>query len=195
MTKKTEDITESSLASNLKQFFNALTDNQKQRRSDKFEQVKATPLVSNANHLLSAGRWEQFDWDLIDPLEDIATSIVEDKYEGKTESGQLVFLLTKQTFIRGHLSRLFQTFEGLACSADKERTVFNAIARWLINGDEIKFNYNGDYTFQLPKKILTTHEDVICYFVSIYNLYYGRSDLYLMELKKISNAVTKPSDE
>lgn len=195
MAKDIEDITESKVTACLNELFNTLADGQKQKRAEKLEKIKTNPTVSSAVQLLNAGRWEQFDWDLIDPLEDIATSIIEEKYEGKTENGQLVFLLTKQAFIRGHLSRLFQRFEGLACSADKERTVFNAIARWLINGDEIKFNYHGSYTFQLPKRILTTHKDVINYFVAIYNLYYGRSDLYLNELKKFSDIVAKQSNE
>ena len=105
-------------------------------------------------------------------------SIVNNNYDVR-------FLLSKSHFVENHLCEMFQREEGLACCADKARTVISALINFYKTGREISFNYDGEYTYHLPKKILKTHGECVSFYEALKGLYYGKPDKYIQSLKAV----------
>lgn len=57
-----------------------------------------------------------------------------------------------------------------------------------MRGDKIEFNYNSEYTYHLPKKVFTTHEEIVMFFESLIHLYMGRPGKYFVAYDRIVNA-------
>lgn len=93
------------------------------------------------------------------------------------------FLLSKSHFIENHIQAMFQRVEGTGCCADKARSVVSSLIRFYRTGIEISFNYEGEYTYHLPKKILKTHEECVAFYEALKSLYYGNPDKYIHALK------------
>lgn len=89
------------------------------------------------------------------------------------------FLIEKQDFVGAHFEEIVKRKEGTSCCADKERSILGAMLRFLITGKLIKFNYEAQYTYHLPKTVFTTHEDIESFFNGLYDLYYGKPEKYL----------------
>jgi hypothetical protein len=60
-----------------------------------------------------------------------------------------------------------------------------ALMRFFTTGEPISFNYDQEYTFGLPKKVLKSHDSIVQYVNSLHHLYYGNSDHYLNALFSI----------
>lgn len=105
---------------------------------------------------------------------------------------EVIFIYKNYNLIESHISHLIEKFEGRACSADKSRTIINSIIKFFEKGKEIEFNYNQEYTFHLPKRILNTHEEIIEMYKGIKDLLYGDPDKYLIAFSKI---IKKIEDE
>lgn len=97
------------------------------------------------------------------------------------------FIIEHQDYVDSHYEKLIVRREGVACSADKARTILSGLLRFFISERQIKFNYDGEYTYHLPKTIFTTHDEIIEFFEGIYGLYYGSPEKYLHCLAKILN--------
>ena len=95
------------------------------------------------------------------------------------------FIYKNYRYIEMHLINLFQRYEGSFACADKTRTVINSLVEFYTIGNKIEFNYEGEYTYHLPRKILTTHEEIIGYFEGLRGVYYGYPQKYLEELQAI----------
>lgn len=77
------------------------------------------------------------------------------------EESWLVFQMFENSrFHESLLSNHFRETEGSACSADKARTVTRALLSGAIYGKYPEFNYEGEYTFHLPKLSLKTPEEL-----------------------------------
>lgn len=95
------------------------------------------------------------------------------------------FLLSKSHFIEIHIKKIFQRAEGEGCCADKARSVISSLVKFYKTGAEISFDYGGEYTYHLPKKILKTHEECVAFYKALKSLYYGSPDKYIHALKGI----------
>lgn len=106
------------------------------------------------------------------------------------------FIILNYNYVENNFNHLFNKIEGLACCADKSRTVTRKILHSLVTGNEIVWNYEQEYTYHLPKIIFTTHEEIMEYFEGLYSLYYGNPTQYLTAMQKIlikGNEVQKES--
>jgi len=90
------------------------------------------------------------------------------------------FIYVSYTFIESHLSRLFATYEGHACSADKSRTIVNSLVRHFKTKEDIEFDYSAEYTSHLPKNILKEHGQIISFYEGMKGLMCGSPDKYLL---------------
>lgn len=88
------------------------------------------------------------------------------------DSEDLKFLYSQYDFVEGYFKKIFEMFEGAACSADKSRTVIQALTVHYQTGEVISFNYQQRYTYHLPEKILKTHEQIVRTYRAIRCLYY-----------------------
>ncbi len=99
-----------------------------------------------------------------------------------TENRSAKFILKHYMFVEGHILTLIKQHEGNACSADKSRTIVRKALNFYINGKEIEFDYNAEYTYHLPKKIFKTHDEIVSFIDALNSLYHGRSILYIKYL-------------
>ena len=105
--------------------------------------------------------------------------------EKVSNNNDVLFIYKKFRFLESHITKVFSKIEGSPCSADKSRTIIGALVNFYKNGEKIIFDYESEYTYHLPKKVLKTHEDIISYYESLRNLYNGNPESYLNNLKLI----------
>ena len=99
---------------------------------------------------------------------------------------KLEILIVNYELFESHFRTVFERFEGMACCSDKTRTCLAYIIKYLMIGESIKFNYEGEYTYHLPEFVLTNHDEVIFYFNALCDLVYGKFDAYLTALQRLS---------
>lgn len=92
------------------------------------------------------------------------------------------FLFQHADFVQSHVRKLIEGAEGYQCGVDKTRTILRLLARHLIDGDPIAFDYSGEFTYHLPVKTLISEAEVIGYFNALQRLYYGDPVPYIRHL-------------
>lgn len=128
-------------------------------------------------------RLDEFDMGVLYPFRKFQRLLIQGLYN--TNDNKLVFLIQQYSYVESHFQKLFQKYEGSFACADKSRTVVDRLFGFYTEGEQIKFNYDGEYTYHLPKILFKTHDDIISFYDAIVSLYYGNSDLYIHELGKI----------
>ncbi len=89
------------------------------------------------------------------------------------------FVVERLEFVQGHVRQFFETHEGSACCGDKSTWVLAHFLRFARRGKPIEFDYAQKYTYQLPRKVLTSQEDILMFLQALSELYYGNVDRYL----------------
>jgi len=112
-----------------------------------------------------------------------------------SKNDEVKFLLLQYNFVEYQFQKIIVDVEGSACSADKSRTIMRRIFDWLNKGEKIEFNYEGEYTYHLPKTVFTTHEEITEFYDGVKNLYYGHYQKYLIELKKVMSKLENKKNE
>jgi len=102
-----------------------------------------------------------------------------------SQSKDIIFIYQNYSFIHRYLKDLFAKNEGGCCSADKSKKVINGLVEFFISGEEIKFDYTNKRAYNLPQKILTTHDEILFYYKGLESLYFGRPEVYIDNLKRI----------
>lgn len=110
---------------------------------------------------------------------------------GRTD--ELIALLSNYRIHERTLARLFREHEGNACSSDKSRTVMASLAVYLAHGTPIAFDYTQRYTYHLPTKLLTTHEQIVGWYKAHQDLVYGNPTKYLAWLALTFAPTVAPS--
>ena len=125
---------------------------------------------------------EEFFFGVLYPFEQFVSGLIKTEI---ADNRDVVFLLKNQQFIERNFLKLIQQKEGFPCSADKSRTILKRLLDYYINGDEIVFDYDAEYTYHLPKKIFTTHDEIINFYTGLKGLFSGNYEKYLEGLKEI----------
>ncbi len=144
-----------------------------------FSAVEHQPIIQSAIDLAKTGKYEEFYFALMYPFEQVVDSIVQ---KALPESPQAQFLMKNSEFVESHFVTLIKKYEGSACSADKSRAILSHLLVFFVKGKKIEFDFTQEYTYHLPKKIFTTHEEILGFFDGVQRLYYGRPDEYLKAL-------------
>lgn len=118
------------------------------------------------------------------PYEQFLESVIESQL--KINEKAKYFLLNIH-FFENHITQLINRIEGSTCSVDKSRAIIRAIYYFLSEDRKIEFNYEGEYTYHLPKKILKTHDEIIKYYKALDHLYWGEEKEYLEFLLTLTN--------
>lgn len=129
---------------------------------------------------------EQFWFSFSYPISKVISALIKKDAAHKEE---LLFLYKNYSFVNTHYRELFSSVEGGPCCADKSRTMVNVLARYFRTGNDFELDYNQEYTYHLPNKILKTQEDILGYFNALWALYYGKSEKYLHQTIKIMNSI------
>ncbi len=104
-------------------------------------------------------------------------------------SNEVGFIYHQWNYLYNHFTELFRQFEGMVCCADKARTVLNKTLLFFTVGEKIKFDYEGEYTFHLPKRIFKEHEQIINYYEGLRDMFFGRPLKYLENLEQLAQYV------
>lgn len=181
------NVTPESLKEGLESIFSAILGERDQRGEARLAERVDDPEIVSALAALRDYNYGRFSFQHIQPFNELTEAMIR---QALGDNSRLVFLIKHQDFVAMHLQRLFQDLEGNACCADKERTVMKALIRFFHTGKEIKFNYEGEYTYHLPKFILREHQDIIDYFEALHALYYGQLKPIMEQSLKVRQTVT-----
>jgi hypothetical protein len=146
------------------------------------QQVSEVPAVIEARAAAKALSLDTFYFALPYRLNQMVDAILEAELPG---NGNAQFLMGNSSFVSNHLDEIFTKFEGSACSHDKTRTVLRGLMRFFTTEQPISFNYEQEYTFGLPKKVLKSHDSIVEYFKGLRHLFYGNPDYYLKAMQNI----------
>jgi len=153
----------------------------------KAEEIALYQAVLEADHinkdcLQKIGDVESFFYTMIYPYEKFLNGFLSSKIEGISDKAKWLFLNSE--FVEAQLDEIIQVYEGFNCHADKSRTIINALAQFLIKGDRIEWNYDQEFTYHLPKKVFSVHEEIVCFFEALRSLHHGNTEEYLMVIQR-----------
>lgn len=92
------------------------------------------------------------------------------------------FLLKHSEFVETHFEKLIVRHEGNPCCADKSRTIMTRLFSYYLEGKEITFDYEQEYTYHLPRTVFKTHNEIKSFYEGLRDLYYGCPEKYLIAL-------------
>ena len=176
-------MSDTNLKTALSEIFEQISASGLQKRAELTSLIMDNPYIASSIDDLRNYRFEKFHEAIVMKSDDILEGIVEHVFG---ENYEIAFLIKQYDFLYHHLEKLFTKFEGHACCVDKTRTVLACLLLNKAKGKRIEFDYDGEWTYHLPKKILTSHEEVIKFFDAMINLYYGSHEKYLALLLEIS---------
>ena len=145
--------------------FDSLLTNIGAENTKLYSSIKNNEFFQEAIAGVKVGNPEYFFYHLIHPINNLIEGLL--NHEASADN-KVHFLFMKSQFIETHFNHIIKEKEDWPCSADKSRTIMKRLARWLLTGERIEFDYNAEYTYHLPKTVFTTHEDIEEFFIAIF---------------------------
>jgi len=99
--------------------------------------------------------------------------------ELRGKSPEFSFLLMQYDFVEAQIRTLITKSEGHRCCADKSKTIMKALMRHLLLDEPIEFNYEQEYTYHLPKKVLMSQDEILSFYDALHSFYYGQPDAFI----------------
>ena len=162
----------------LTSIFDALTKNS----AEGFNAVRDVPLIKKAFELAQKGCYEEFFFALQYPFDELVDALVDAAVPHGQEAK---FLMKNSQFIEAQFEKIIEKNEGSACCADKSRFIMRSLFNYFTTGKEIELNRAQEYTYHLPKKVFTTHEQIVGFFDGVMRLYYGQYEPYIKALSVV----------
>ena len=162
----------------LESIFDALTKNSAQG----FNAVRDMPLIKKAFELAQNGRYEEFYFALQYPFDEMVDALIDSAVPHGQEAR---FLMKHAQFVEGQFEKIIEKNEGTACCVDNSRFIMRSLFNHFTTGKEIELNRSQEYTYHLPKKVFTTHEQIVGFFDGVMRLYYGQYEPYIKALSVV----------
>lgn len=159
----------------IKDLFEALNNAFEKEDNENYEQIKD---LIKAN----VSTPEKFHYSFTYKIQRIISVLIK---KDAVHQSELVFLYENYDMVNLHFQKLFQKYEGWACSADKSRTITCHLARFFRTGKYIEFDYSQEYTYHLPEKIFKTHDEIFTMFYGIWCFSIGNPIPYIENLKTL----------
>ena len=96
-----------------------------------------------------------------------------------TKNEELIYIYKNFNNLQSSFSAMFNDFEGMSCSSDKGSTVLKNIIKYYQVWKWTDYDYNQEYTFNLPKKIFKEKEMSLDFYKALKNVMYGWHKTYL----------------
>ncbi|MBU2840238.1 hypothetical protein HF670_11845 [Acidithiobacillus thiooxidans] len=141
-----------------------------------FLSIADTRAAEQAIQYARDGNYKGYYYKLSYPLLKMQRGLLKHALPGKRDAQ---FIIEHQDFVVANFNEMIARREGRACCADKTRTIIRKLLRYYITGEEIVFDRDAEYTFNLTEKVFTEHAEIVDFFKSLQALYYGISDRYL----------------
>lgn len=139
-----------------------------------FKALSEQPVVSLASKAIELGNLEAWYFGFQYPLKRLERGLL----NAKLSNPKARFVFEELSFIETYLKRLFRDYEGSFACADKMRMVLRSWVRHLQTNKPIVWDYEQEYTYHLPQRILRTHKDIAVFFQAVYQLRYGNITPY-----------------
>lgn len=172
-----------SLPSALNDVFTGIFASIAKEQAEAFSQVAELPAVQAAREHVRDLDTGGFYYKFMHPIDNLVDGLLAAELPGSSDAR---FIFKNSQFVECHFRALIEQYDGNSCCADKTRTVVKALLTYLTTGKDIAFDHTQKYTFHLPKKVFTTHQEVLQYFKAVQRLFYGQSDAYMTVLLAIS---------
>ena len=150
--------------------------------AESFSKVGELPEVIQAVKAVRKGDPDRFFFALQYPFKRIVESLLKRELPNSHEAR---FIFEHSQFVENQFKTLIVHYEGSGCSSDKSSTVLKSLLRFFVEGKEIAFNYEQEYTFHLPVKVFRTHDEIVTFFKAVQRLHHGQPDLYIAALAQI----------
>ncbi|MGY3581944.1 hypothetical protein ACVIGB_001133 [Bradyrhizobium sp. USDA 4341] len=141
-----------------------------------YQAARSSPTVSTARAALEAMDLTAFRWALQRPYERVVDGLLEEAFPGSLEAR---YLVRRASYVERHFRSIVQAHEGLACCADKARTILAALMSYFVEGKPIAFDRSGKYTFHLSTKVFLDQDSIIAFFEAVRGLDYGDPRAYI----------------
>lgn len=165
----------------IKSLSNQLLLEEEKEKENILSGILENPEIEKAILCLQHGNIDRFRYTIAHDVSKITNSIIDHAI-----SNQYARVLVKNySFFEDHFTKLIKLKDGFASSHDKVITILKSIFKYYEHGDEIKFNYDAEYTFHLPVNYFTTQNQIIDYYQSLVSLLYGDFNEYIIELQKV----------
>jgi hypothetical protein len=128
--------------------------------------------VLAAVEAIRAHKLADFDRALVRPMEAVVSGVLAKELQGNHRAQ---FLFGKHRFVETQFRAMVEEIDGMACCADRNRTILRALAGHLVAGKPIVFDYTQEYTYHLPVRVFRTETDILAFFDAVRSLYYGNT--------------------
>lgn len=114
------------------------------------DQIKFFEKIINEKDIYNIETIDDFYHNLIYPYNQFISGLIKLKI---FKNKDVIFILKNSSYIEDHYVYWIEKIEGITCSADKSRTILNRLLKFYNTNEEIKFDYDQEFTYHLPKKI------------------------------------------
>lgn len=133
--------------------------------------------LNTASELIKTGNWRDFHHKFNRPLEKASSGILNTVL--KPEDYQLRYIFENCSYIQRQIASLIIPLEGMGCSSDKARAVIDKMVDFYLNGNEIYWNREAEYTYHMPIEVFCTQESILSFLNALLYLNSGQPALYL----------------
>lgn len=147
-----------------------------------YQMVEHNPTMANANAALLRGDPMAYQQCLLHPISRVIDGMLHNTLPGNYLAQ---FLFKHPRYVADHFERVITLYEGRSSCADKSKAIVRALGLHYVDGKEIAWDYDQEYTFHLPKHVFKTEQEVLTFYEAIVNLYSGDPSPYLQALKLI----------
>jgi hypothetical protein len=138
--------------------------------------------VGKAFKMIDEASYDSARVTVFDEAEKVFGAILRQKFQSPDARSAVA----NYQFFSSHFSMIILRHEGRSCYVDKSRNILRQLIRFFETGKRIAFDPAAEYTFSHPKRVLTTHEGIVCFFHALQKLRGGRFDDYLVQLGVIA---------
>ena len=170
MTMDTESRHREEVASGLSALFGGIMGQIRRESDDAYKAIGEIPMVAAGAKALRLCDQSSFQMDLLYPIDKALSGMIE--REAGSQDG-LEFAFLHGDVVRRHLEKIFIAVEGSACNVDKSGEVLYRIIWFLKTGTRVEFNPEDEWTYSHPKKVFTTHDEIMEFFHALRDLHYG----------------------
>lgn len=147
-----------------------------------YRELAETDIMKLARQKVEEGDPEDFYYGLLYPMEQVVEGLLESVLP---QNDKAQFIFKHFDFVEQHVKTVIVRFEGSPCSADKASAVIRRLLGFYLKGHPVVFDPDEEYTYHHPKKVLTTHGEIVEFFEAIQRLYYGDGDAYFKAVAKM----------
>jgi hypothetical protein len=101
------------------------------------------------------------------------------------------FIWENYSFVEDHFAGLFKDYEGHTLCFDKAANVINKLLKFFSSGEKVDFSQSA---YAKPRRILTTHDEVVEMYEAINSLKYGNGKPYILAMKNLIDNIKVTED-